>query len=501
MTKLTTKDASSPRLCIIDNITDDLKSTSKVITKCSVCGTHKEIILSELVRTVNRQSDITEYYNCPKCFRSNPKSIEKRTNASVTVIDKIKNGASERAKKVWESQEFRDRMHESHKHLKGNKEFANKISDAIKEKFASDKEYVDKIIYARNNKYKSSRHMPLAEFVDTASRLHNGRYDYSKVNYINSRIKVEIVCKDHGSFWTRPSHHLHYLNGCPQCNNEKTRSNGEIKLYEWIKSIYGGEIICSDRKMLNGLELDIFIPDKKLGIEYHGAWYHSFGSQENAYQKYYHSMKSTLAHKRGINLLQFVDLDLEDRINVAKSMIIHKLGMNKRIWARLCNIEIVNRSDAIDFFKNNHYHGYSNFTIAYGLYYKDILVSCIAFMDKGEFWDISRFATLCNYCVVGGFSKLVSAHVRSKPIMTYVDRSFTTMDSCYSKNGMEFLGITKPGYRYLKNNRLYGRMRFQKHKLPNILDNFDNNLSESENMFCNGYRRLWDAGNLIYRLK
>jgi len=47
---------------------------------------------------------------------------------------------------------------------------------------------------------------------------------------------------------------------------------------------------------------------------------------------------------------------------------------------------------------------------------------------------------------------------------------------------------------------LYHRSKFQKHKLSKLLDNFDSNLSEVSNMYANGYRRIWDSGNIVYTL-
>ena len=55
--------------------------------------------------------------------------------------------------------------------------------------------------------------------------------------------------------------------------------------------------------------------------------------------------------------------------------------------------------------------------------------------------------------------------------------------------------MTNPNYFYIKNNSVYSRQQFQKHKLKNKLDVFDSDLTEAENMFNNGYRRLWDAGH------
>jgi hypothetical protein len=106
--------------------------------------------------------------------------------------------------------------------------------------------------------------------------------------------------------------------------------------------------------------------------------------------------------------------------------------------------------------------------------------------------------------VVGGFSKLMRHFIKShkiKEIFTYVDRNFTTSDNCYSKFGMSLECITKPGYRYLKDNKLFNRMKFQKHKLADVLKTFDPCRTEMDNMLDNGYRLLYDAGNLKYRFK
>ena len=54
-------------------------------------------------------------------------------------------------------------------------------------------------------------------FINEAKQIHGNKYDYSKVKYIHSKEKVEIVCKKHGSFWQTPSNHLRGL-GCPLCN-------------------------------------------------------------------------------------------------------------------------------------------------------------------------------------------------------------------------------------------------------------------------------------------
>ena len=49
-------------------------------------------------------------------------------------------------------------------------------------------------------------------------KIHNSTYEYSRVQYTTSYTKVEIICKEHGSFFQRPNHHLKGV-GCPKCQN------------------------------------------------------------------------------------------------------------------------------------------------------------------------------------------------------------------------------------------------------------------------------------------
>ena len=112
------------------------------------------------------------------------------------------------------------------------------------------------------------------EFLDLAKDVHkDDDYDYSHVVYVNNLTPVEIVCPKHGSFFQTPKVHLLGC-GCPQCA-AIMKSKGEKNLVEFVKSIYDGEILENDRKLIRPKELDIVLPDKKLAIEYDGVYYHS----------------------------------------------------------------------------------------------------------------------------------------------------------------------------------------------------------------------------------
>lgn len=57
------------------------------------------------------------------------------------------------------------------------------------------------------------------EFIEKARKIHGDKFDYSKVEYINNKTPVCIICPIHGEFWQRPDAHLHG-NGCEKCSYE-----------------------------------------------------------------------------------------------------------------------------------------------------------------------------------------------------------------------------------------------------------------------------------------
>ena len=109
----------------------------------------------------------------------------------------------------------------------------------------------------------------LEEFVKKAREVHGDRYDYSKVNYINSHTKVCIICPEHGEFWQTPSKHL-YSQGCPKCQNSVLEE--EIMLFlekNNIKYIYQ----YAPYFLKNGkgkLKIDFYLPEYNIAIECQG---------------------------------------------------------------------------------------------------------------------------------------------------------------------------------------------------------------------------------------
>ena len=76
--------------------------------------------------------------------------------------------------------------------------------------------------------------MKTKKFIERARELHNDKYDYSKIEYVNAKTKVCIICPIHGEFWQRPSNHLKGQK-CPKCyGKNKTTEDFILEL----KKIY-----------------------------------------------------------------------------------------------------------------------------------------------------------------------------------------------------------------------------------------------------------------------
>lgn len=88
---------------------------------------------------------------------------------------------------------------------------------------------------------------PLERFIEDARVVHGEKYDYSKVQYINDRTKVCIICPKHGEFWQTPNSHLQG-SGCPKCSGKNRTTEDYVRelkekfgdIYDYSKVDYKG---------------------------------------------------------------------------------------------------------------------------------------------------------------------------------------------------------------------------------------------------------------------
>ena len=84
-----------------------------------------------------------------------------------------------------------------------------------------------------------SKRLTTEDFISKCISIHGFKYDYSKVNYIDSKTKVIVICKDHGEFYPRPGNHIYRKSGCPKCSiieqHDKQKKTSEDFIIDSIK--------------------------------------------------------------------------------------------------------------------------------------------------------------------------------------------------------------------------------------------------------------------------
>ena len=201
----------------------------------------------------------------------------------------------------------------------------------------------------------------------------------------------------------------------------------------------------NNRTILNGKELDIYIPGKKLAIEFNGIYWHS---ETNGKDKNYHLDKTIRCEEQGIQLIHIFDSEWIEKKEIVLSLIHAKLGtFNKRIYARNCIVKEIDSQTKNIFLEDNYLFTNDSTTLNLGLFYNNDLVSIITFgKNKKNQWIIYNYCSKLNHQVLGGISKLWLYFLRNfNPdyVVIYIDKRFS-QGSIFEKLGFTKLKSTSP---------------------------------------------------------
>lgn len=333
--------------------------------------------------------------------------------------------------------------------------------------------------------------------------------------------KFEVLCKNCDTKHSRELFNARWKDiYCPTCYGYSAISKEEKDVLNYIKKIITDCQILENDKTLIRTELDIYIPNKKVAFEYNGLLWHSFGKNfpknidQEKNKKLYMRKKSFECFSKDVTLFHINSDEWCDdtRKDIWKSIINNSLKNSKKIYARKCKIVNVSTNDALKFLNENHLKGSDNSKIKIGLMYDNELVSLMT-LSKPRFnkqfeYELIRYCNKKYHTVIGGASKIFKHFKKTyNPIsvISYADCRYSN-GSLYKKLGFSFKRYSNIGYFYFKNvgtknYKKISRYSAQKHKLPKLLDSYSENLTESENMFNNGYRRFWDCGNMVFFYK
>jgi len=329
--------------------------------------------------------------------------------------------------------------------------------------------------------------------------------DYKIISKTNDLFKINhIVCDNTFEITTKNLYdRLKYdVDLCIECNpHQHGISNIENTLVTWLKT-FNIKIIQSDRKILDGKELDIFLPEYNIAIEFNGLYWHS----EKFKEKNYHLEKTNKCLEQNIQLIHIWEDDWYYKKDIIKSILSYKIKKTiSKIYARKCVIKKVTSKVSRLFLDENHIQGFAKSKYKFGLFFEDKLVSLMTFgyrytNAKKEF-ELIRFCNKINTNVIGSASKLFKYFLNNTDIdniISFADISMFNGD-LYEKLGFDFIHKTQPNYFWIVKNKREHRFKYNKKKL--IADGFDPNKTEKEIMWEIGYNRIWSCGQIKYMYK
>jgi len=289
--------------------------------------------------------------------------------------------------------------------------------------------------------------------------------------------------------------------------DERCKNTIEDELYNKFSKYT--KIKRNDRILIKPKEIDFLF--NNFAIEYNGLMWHSDGNSKSAKfnhknNKNKHLNKTELVEETGYQLFHIFENEWINNKEKWISVINNKLNNSKKLFARKCTIEEIGATKCSAFEEANHLQGKGLSSIRIGLFYNSEIVSVMTFgksrFNKKYQFELIRFCTKLNTTVVGGASKLLKYFERKyKPrsIISYANRRWST-GNLYDKLNFTFSHNSGPNYFYFRvgENILYSRNMFQKHKLKDKLKLFNSELTETENMFNNSFRKIFDCGNKVY---
>jgi len=309
---------------------------------------------------------------------------------------------------------------------------------------------------------------------------HLKKYGHSR--YSKSTIPTQTIENIEDKQWMREQHFI--------------TSVGEKEVLHFIKScLPNTTILSNDRNIIHPKELDIYLPEYKLAIEYCGLYWHS----DKFKNRNYHSDKLKACNAKGIRLLtifedEWNDENIKGIIKSKISNIIH-ISSIPSVYARKTKIIELSNVEKGKFFNKYHIQGSGPGSVSYGLQHNGDIVAAITFIKQQDnAYVLNRYATSCP--VPGGFTKLLTHFQRIHDwtdIISFADLRYSN-GQLYESTGWTLDKILPPDYYWCKNSKRFHKFGFRRKHLANKLSVYDDTLSENENCKIDGYLKLFNCG-------
>lgn len=342
-------------------------------------------------------------------------------------------------------------------------------------------------------------------------------------NTLSSLKKILFTCPIHGDYERQVSNVINIRTmekkstTCPYCIKSTHSSSYEQEIVEYLLSINPNlNIIRNTRRVISPYEVDIYLPDYNIAIEFNGSYYHASKMKESnvpttnyhgLIPKTYHQDKYLKAQEKGIRLIHIYDVDWLANKDKYKGFLKELIIPHDRIYARKTILKEIDIKTARIFNEKYHLSGHSNCgSKNIGLFYNNELISLMSFgknrySKDNSVYELYRYTVKSGVTVVGGAHKLFKYFLnRYKPdkVISYSDCNYFS-GGTYADLGFRFTGYTVPMYFWSLRGKKIPRERVQPKKLiqqyPDIYSRYTSGSVEDFIMCELGAFKVYTASN------
>lgn len=300
---------------------------------------------------------------------------------------------------------------------------------------------------------------------------------------------------------------------CAECGKSFSTSFAEKEIVVFLEEHYGkNSLVLNSRKIISPYELDIFIPEKNIAIEYNGLYWHSERQLTLLHKdeaKNYHYKKWQLCQKQGIQLITIWEDDWEFRKDFIKDMLLKRLKHSSVpiIPVDQTVVKKLTEKEAVNFLNIHHIHGAISSTEEVKIGLVDRMGNIVAVMTGStndnnaavKDFQISQFATSCVIdTALENFIKYVEEQHGYERIIVFSDNDLSEGE-IYEMNGFSKMEETGPDYSYVVGKKRFDKtgytvQRFEEDKTLV----YETGRTEEELATINKMYRIYDAGKTVW---
>lgn len=347
-------------------------------------------------------------------------------------------------------------------------------------------------------KFKKTNSNTTNEFIKKAKKIHGYKFNYSLVEYTNSKGKVRIICDQGHEYLQSPNDHMGG-HGCSECAQDMHESLAEKEVLNFVRENTALEVLSNTRSVISPYELDIYIPDLNLAIEFNGLYWHS----EKHKSSDYHIKKFNMCASKGVRLVQIWEDEWINKSDLCRSFLKSLISQPIRAYARKLIIKEVPLEEQRTFLNKHHFQGYTASTSCFGLYSKfGVLFQVMSLkkLDSNGNYEIGRLCTTTGFIIIGGAERLLKHLLQYNTCTTLI--SYNNLDKftggVYARLGMKLDKAQINSYFYTNGVESFSRQQFQKAKL--VAQGHDPSLTEYQIANSMGYFRVFPTGNSRYSM-